>query len=155
MTQQTNTFSKLKLVALQAGPKTMAMTRRERLTVKIDVQIAAAKALVEGSTFVLRKQKLMQDSESGERKLVEKIARFKQWWWTAANGKVALAVRYGQKQIELAKGKNCIELDSIDELVSTLELVKAAVLAGELDEQMAAAVAVQRAGFKKKAKVTV
>ena len=155
MAQTTMVFAKLKLVALQAETKNLTISKRERLTAQIGVQISAAKALTETGVFTVKRQKAVQDAETGETKLVEKVGRFKQWWWTGANGKVNLAIWYGKKQIELAKGKNCIELASIDELIGTLEAVKAAVIAGELDDAIAQASAQQREVFMKKKAGTV
>ena len=74
----------------------------------------------------------------------------KQWWWKAPTGKINLAVRYGSKPIELAKGKNAIEVGSMDELVAALGAVKEAVHAGELDAQIEQASGALRAGFVKK-----
>jgi hypothetical protein len=62
---------------------------------------------------------------------------------------VNLSVRYGSKPLELAKGKNAIELNQASEIVPTLELIKSAVVAGELDEAIAAASNKLREGFKK------
>jgi hypothetical protein len=62
---------------------------------------------------------------------------------------VNLSVRYGSKPLELAKGKNAIELNQSSELVPTLQLIKDAVVAGELDEAIAAASHKLREGFKK------
>jgi TRAP-type mannitol/chloroaromatic compound transport system substrate-binding protein len=58
-------------------------------------------------------------------------------------------VRYGAKVLELAKGKNAIEIASADELVPTLSLIKQAVEDGSLDAQIEAASNKLRSGFKK------
>ena len=49
----------------------------------------------------------------------------------------------------LAKGKSSIEMATVDDLVPTLELVKKAVEAGELDAQIEAASIKLREGFGK------
>ena len=49
-----------------------------------------------------------------------------------------LDVRYGNKRIELAPKKPTIELGDTENLVPTLETIKEAVIAGELDRQLAA-----------------
>ena len=54
------------------------------------------------------------------------------------------------KPIELAKGKNAVEVDSMEELVSTLELIRDAVNGGELDTHIDQAAGALRAEFKKK-----
>jgi predicted nicotinamide N-methyase len=89
------------------------------------------------------------DADSGEKRSVETSKRMKQWWFTADNGKIALTVRYGAKVLELVKGKNALEVASASELVKTLELVKAATAAGELDVAIEAASAKLRDGFVK------
>ncbi len=47
-------------------------------------------------------------------------------------------MRYGNKRIELAPKKPTIEVGDTDNLIPTLETVKEAVIAGELDKQLAA-----------------
>ena len=51
--------------------------------------------------------------------------------------------------LELAKGKNAVELGSGDELIAALHALKAAALAGELNKQIEAASGALRAGFTK------
>ena len=57
-------------------------------------------------------------------------------------------MRYGAKVIELAKGKNAVELASKADLIITLETLKEAVLAGELDAQIETASGAIRSKFK-------
>jgi hypothetical protein len=61
-----------------------------------------------------------------------------------------LAIRYGAKQIEIAKGKNAIEVTGMDDVITTLEVIKQAVQAGELDAQIEQVSGALRAGFAKK-----
>ena len=143
-------LAKLKLVAAHAEKRSPMVLRRAKLTGKIDHQIAAAKAAIAGETYAATRVKFVQDSESGSRKQVEIATRVKQWWWKAANGKLTLALRYGSKPIELAKGKNAIEVGSMVDLLAALESVKEAVNAGELDAQIEQASGALRAGFAKK-----
>ena len=57
---------------------------------------------------------------------------------------------YGAKLVPLsAKGQTAVELSSANELVKTLEVLKAAVQSGELDTALEAASSSVRAGFKK------
>ena len=62
-------------------------------------------------------------------------------------GKVCLQVRYGTRVLELAKGKNSIEVGSGAELLTVLETVKKSVEQGELDTQIEAASAAVRERF--------
>lgn len=143
-------LAKLKLVAAHAERRSPMVLRRAKLTGKLSDQIAYAKAVIAGGTYAAKRVRFVQDGESGERKQVEIATRVKQWWWTASTGKVMLALRYGAKSIEIAKGKNAIEVGGVGDLVAVLESVKEAVVAGELDAQIEQASGALRAGFAKK-----
>ena len=145
-------LSKLKLVAVQVTQKSPAILRRNKLTGKLCHQIAAAKAAGAGDIYAAKRSKFVTDSESGERTQVEIATRVKPWWSTAATGKINLVIRYGAKTIELAKGKNGVEVGSMEELVAAMEAVKEAVHAGELDAQIEQASGALSAGFAKKKK---
>lgn len=143
-------LSKLKLVAAHAEKRSPTVLRRAKLTGKIQDQIAAARAAAEGGVYASKRAKFVQDSETGERKQIEIATRVKPWWWKSATGKVMVAVRYGAKPIELAKGKNAIEVGTMEDLVAALEAVKEAVAAGELDAQIEHASGALREGFAKR-----
>jgi hypothetical protein len=88
-------------------------------------------------------------NEDGERVLVETTKRVKEWFWKTPTNKINLSVRYGSKTLELAKGKNAIELGTQDELIETLALLQQVVIGGELDEAINNASDKLRAGFGK------
>jgi len=48
----------------------------------------------------------------------------KSWVFTAENGKTAVAIRYGARVLELARGKFAVEIASPAQLIPTLELIK-------------------------------
>lgn len=143
-------LSRLKLVSVQAERNSPTVLRRAKLTGKLEDQIAAAKAATEGGIYVAKRMKTVKDDESGDRKQVEITTRVKQWWWQSQTGKVMLGLRYGAKALEISKGKNAIEVGSMADLVPTLEAVREAVAAGELDAQIEQASGSLRAGFAKK-----
>ena len=143
-------LTSLKLVAVQATRKSPAVLRRNKLTGKIDHQIAAAKAAANGEVYAAKRTKFVADGESGQRNPVVISTRVKQWWTTAPTGKINLVIRYGAKTIELAKGKNGIEVGSMDELIAAMQVIKEAVTTGELDAQIEQASGTLRAGFAKK-----
>ena len=143
-------LAKLKLVSAQADRKSPTVLRRAKLTGKLLDQISLAKAAIQGSTYAATRVKFVQDSATGERKQVEIATRVKQWWWKAPSGKIMLALRYGAKPIEIAKGKNAIEVNGMGDLVAALESVKEAVATGELDAQIEQVSGSLRAGFAKK-----
>ncbi len=143
-------LGKLKLVSVQAGGKSPMVLRRNKLTGHLAHQIAFAKSQVAGDVYAAKKVKFVTDAESGERKQVEIATRVKPWWFTAPNGKLVLALRYGAKALEISKGKNAIEVTDMGDLVATLEVIKQAVQAGELDAQIEQVSGTLRAGFAKK-----
>ena len=65
---------------------------------------------------------------------VQRSKRIQRWWSVKADGTVQLTIRYGSKPLELANGKNAVEIVSEAELVGTLERIRAAVEQGEFDE---------------------
>ena len=145
--QMAATLGRLKLTAAQKPSHiTPIQQRRNKLAKRLWEQAELAKAKVEGNTFAPTKFRTVTDS-SGVRKQVEVTKRVKAWWFTSDNGKLSLSVRYGSKLIELGKGKWAVEVASEKELVPTLELLKAAVLEGELDAAIEAAAAKLKEGF--------
>ena len=143
-------FNGLKLVAAKR-PQTASpiVQRRNKLSNQLWEQIELARASSEGKTFAPIRLRNIKDKLTGERKTIEAAKRVKQWWFVAENGKVCLQVRYGTRVLELAKGKNSIEVANGDELLSVLETVKQCVEVGELDAQIEVASTAVRARFVK------
>ena len=143
-----STLNNLKLVATKRpGALPQIVQRRNRLILKIWEQTELGKAQQEGKSFSPTKYRSVKDAETGERRNVEVQKRVRAWWFTAENGRLCLQVRYGAKVLELAKGKTAIEMGSISDLIPTLDALKAAVTAGELDTQLEAVSATMRSGF--------
>lgn len=141
-------LSKLKLVASKkeriVNP---VIARRNKLAGKIEEQLLFATAQRDGQIYAPKRLKNVKDKETGERKTIEATKRVKEWYWTNNAGKIHLSVRYGSKTLELAKGKNAIELNTGEELLATLTTIKEAVLAGELDDAISQASDKLKAGF--------
>lgn len=117
-------LAKLKLISSKRQRTVSpAIHRRTKLAVKISEQIELANAQKEGRLYAPKKFKTVTNKETGQRLSVETVKRVKEWFWTAENGKINLSVRYGSKVIELAKGKNAVEVANVDELLATLELI--------------------------------
>ena len=130
-------ISELKLVA-DKKPRNMpvVVVRRNKLAAKLWEQIQLAKSQIDGTPFVIHKFRSVRDPESGVKKQVEVPKRIKPWWFQSEAGKVCIAIRYGSYTLELAKGKPSIEVASAADLIKTLEVIKTAVEAGELDAQI-------------------
>ncbi len=140
---------KLKLVSSKRERNLSPIVlRRNKLASKIDEQLQLATAQKEGRLYAPKRIKTVTN-DAGERVAVETTKRVKEWFWKTPANKINLSVRYGSKTLELAKGKNAIELSTGDELLATLSLLKDAVIAGELDEAITNASDNLRAGFSK------
>ena len=144
-----STLETLKFVTATKPTKLPAIVqRRNKLSDKLWEQIQLAEAKSSGTTFAPLKAKRLKDIE-GNVKILEVPKRIKPWWFTAQNGKAHLIVRYGSKTLEITQGKTAIELDKPDELIHTLEMIKSAVEAGELDAQIERAAGLLKEGFLK------
>jgi hypothetical protein len=144
-----SSFAKLKLISSKREPNTNpTLLRRNKLANKLKEQLELATAQKEGRLYAPKKLKTVTNAD-GNRVNVETTKRVKEWYWTTANNKINLCVRYGSKTLEISKGKNAIELSNGDELLATLSLLKDAVIAGELDEAINNASDKLRAAFGK------
>ena len=143
------TLASLKLVAAKKPTnQPPVVQRRNKLSSKVFEQIQLARAQSAGETYAPTKNKTVTNTD-GDRVVVTVPKRIKPWWFVAENGKCCIAVRYGAKVIEIAKGKTAIEVASSDALIEALEAVNAAVLAGELDAQIEAVSGQIRTAFNK------
>ena len=144
------TLATLKLsAAVKPTHMPAVQLRRNKLAKRLWEQTELAKAQQAGAQFFVTKFRTVVENDTGMRKQVEVNTRIKQWWFTTDSGKLALSVRYGARLLELAKGKFAVELASEKELVPTLEVIKEAVLAGELDAAIEIASVKLRNGFEK------
>jgi hypothetical protein len=105
-----------------------AFARRRKLLEKLEQQIQ----LATNPDYAPSKTVWVQGEDGIERK-VEVAKRVKRWWVENLDGTVTLTVRYGSRPIELAKGKNAIELAGLDEVGKVLVGIKQAAFDGELD----------------------
>ena len=122
--------------------------RRNKLSTKLWEQIQLFKAQQAGETFTTKRFKTIRDTD-GNSKSVELQKRVRAWWFVSDNGKVCLNVKYGTKVLEIQKGKPSVEVATPADLISTLELIKQCVEAGDLDSQIEAASGAVRARFGK------
>ncbi len=146
-----NIISSLKLVnAKRQNTVDPVQFRRNKLNEKLKVQIAMAEALSRGETFSQKRIKKVTDTSTGVTSLIDVNKRVKTWWFTNADTKkVAVQLFYGNKVIDLAKGKNAVEVSNADDLIEALKKLDTAVLSGELDGQIELVSQSVRARFKR------
>ncbi|NBS75735.1 MAG: hypothetical protein EBS66_19955 [Betaproteobacteria bacterium] len=95
-----------------------------------------AKAQQSGGEFAPTKVRTVRDEVTGESRKVESPRKLKPWWWSSDAGKLCITVRYGARTLEVVDGKNAIETDNIAGVITTLQILKTAVDAGELDSRI-------------------
>ena len=124
-------------VSKKSETNTPHLNLRRKMVTAIDEQIAGAAAEAAGQHFSRTVEKVVKNTETGtaEKRAVERSLR--RWWWRAADG-VHLELRFGNRAIKIGTG-NSIIVGQPTNLVPTLETVRQAVMAGELDDALKAA----------------
>jgi hypothetical protein len=144
-------LSSLKLVnAKRQNSVDPVVFRRNKLNDKLKLQIAMAVAMNKGETFTVKRMRKVRDDVTGLTSMMEVCKRMKSWWFTNTDTKkVAVQIFYGNKVIDLAKGKNAVEVANGDELIAVLSKLQEAVLDGSLDAQIEQAADSVKARFAK------
>ena len=143
-------LNSLKLVAaVRINVMSPVQFRRNKLSAKLADQIALAKAMSEGATYVAKRIRNVKDRITGEVTSVEQTRKVRPSWFRAESGRTCIHLKYGTKMLDFSKGKNAIEVASEADIVSVLETLKKAVENGELDAQMATASEAVKVRFKK------
>ena len=114
------------------------LARRQKLIDKLGEQAKLAAGLIAGEAVRFTHTVTMKDADTGEKKLVEKEKRVRQWFWHNLDGQWFLEIRFGNRVVGLGKNKTAIEVGDKANLVATIETVTEAVKGGELDEAMTA-----------------
>ncbi len=130
----------------QALPPHIAI--RQRLAEAIELQIAAYTAEAAGQTYVKKVERYVTDPATGERTKAKVNGKFRRWWWVDASGKVMLEIRYANKPLEIKAGKRVVAIETKEQIIPVLEKIKAAVVAGELDKSLNAALTLRRKELK-------
>lgn len=130
----------LKNLSLSVLPTVQVMSpeqhRRVKLIRKLMEQKKIAEADRDGREPNITQRKCVT-TESGARAAIDAPKRIKRWWVRDEAGNCLLAIRYGSKVLELEKGKTAIVVGNPDQLVPTIEMIIAAINAGELDGHLA------------------
>ena len=145
-------LSALKLVqAKREKVSSPQHARRQKLSTKLAEQIQLAKAQQSGAEFSPVRVRTVKDEVTGQSRKVEVPKKLKPWWWTDEKGKLCITVRYGARTLEIVEGKNAIETDSIADVIASLQVIRSAVDAGELDGRIDAVMGQVKAGLAKQA----
>ena len=126
----------------------MHLAMRKRFLTALDEQVAGAKAELAGEHYTRSVVKTVKNATTGasERKTVSKSLR--RMWWRSGDT-VMLSLIYALRPLKIGTG-NSIVVGDIGNLVPTLETVKQAVEAGELDDALKGAADGRKRGCRAK-----
>lgn len=142
----------LKLVsAVRESNQDVVLIRRQKMVTKLNEQLEMAKCFKSGSKYEVKRVRKERDDLSGELLTIQTSKRLRQMWFTnAESGKICIQLRYSSKVIDLAKGKNSVEVTNADELISAFGTLLTAVEVGELDAQLSNASDAVKERFRKR-----
>ena len=107
--------------------------RRESLIKGIDKQLSICESLISDNEFA-------RDHHTGR--------KIPSWFWLDDSGQYYLSINYGKQPMELSKGKFSIVCDSIENVQSSLSIVRESVQLGDFDKQLEKRSKVIRSNFK-------
>ena len=119
-------------------PLTPLSRKRKRLLQKLDKQIQAAQAEERDEEFLEEVTRWVRSEATGDKEPITMHRPFKKWWWQNQHGVWMLSLRDGNRLIPLSDDKSSVELGELSTLVQTLETLREAIVAGELDTQLEA-----------------
>lgn len=141
-------LAKLKLTDATRSTTLVSPTerKREKLLTNIEHQIKAAEAEHKGELYSYPAMRWVTNSETQERTRKNIQVTVRPWWWKDMQGTCFTSIKYGNKKLELSKGKYAIEVGEHEKLVPTLRQIANAVKAGELDDIISGAAKFGKAG---------
>ena len=129
-------LSELKTVSvIRPKSQPIIVIRRNKLISKLHDQLQCVQAKIKGEEFIQTKYVSLK-KDNGERVELAKQKRLKPWWFTSESGNLTFELKYGNKKLEIVKGKTGIEVNSLNELEKAVEVLKKAVAEGELDDRI-------------------
>ena len=123
---------------------------RRRMAASLDIQIAGATAETKGEHYVIETERwVFTDKAAGikERRKVQKP--FRRMWYRDAADNILVELKFANKPL-LVNGKPSIMVGPLGKLVATLQTVKKAVSAGELDAALHAVSESRKKALKRK-----
>jgi hypothetical protein len=101
------------------------MRRRNKLIDSLHQQIEAAKARSEGKQHSIKKLRRIRSKQTGEMIDTVRDKAVKECWWVGEDGHAYMEVRYGWKPLEIIKGKTTIDVGNVQNVIPTLEKLRA------------------------------
>lgn len=135
-------------------PMTPLARKRIKLLRKLEQQIEAAEAEARDEEFLEEIKRWVRNEETGEKSLVTQNRSVRKWWWQNQHGAWMISLRDGNRLIQLAEDKTSVEVGGVEQMVSSLQTLRDAVIAGELDQQLEAMIASRKPIAKRKDKAS-
>lgn len=133
-----STLAKLKCTTRPIIPAIQPIqVKREKLIARLNEQCAMAACLLENEVYTAYKEVRITDGITGEKKRVKQPKKLRQWFYQV-NDTWFFEIKYGNKSLELQKGKVAIEVGKQENLLTTIDTLIQAVEKGELDTQLKA-----------------
>lgn len=121
---------------------------RKKMAASLAEQIEGAKAELAGQPFMRQRQKWMP-VEGGGKEFKTIQSAFRKFWFTDTQGKVLIELRFGNKPLPIG-GRPSIMVGELANLPAVLTTLRDAVLAGEIDVDIAAVAESRKRGRKVK-----
>ncbi|MEI6557549.1 MAG: hypothetical protein WCO00_04015 [Rhodospirillaceae bacterium] len=124
---------------------------RRKMVAALDHQANLASAELKGETYTVEIEKWVEtdkETRAKARVRVQKIIR--PMWYRNGADAILLELRFANKPVTI-NGKPSIVVGTIEKLVPTIQTIRKAVLAGELDTALKAAADSRKRAFKKAA----
>ena len=99
----------------------------------LDEQIRLAERMQAGESYTPTVPRWEIDPATGERRRIEWPRRLYAWFWQVDGTEWFVTLRYGNRCIELARGRRAVQEDCLAEVVATLKTLRAAAGEGEFD----------------------
>ena len=99
----------------------------------LDEQIRLAERMQAGERYTPTVPRWEIDPATGERRRIEWPRRLYAWFWQVDGTEWFVTLRYGNRCIELARGRRAVQVDCLAEVVTTLKTLRDAASEGEFD----------------------
>ncbi len=99
----------------------------------LDEQIRLAERMQAGESYTPTVPRWEIDPATGERRRIEWPRRLYAWFWQVDGSEWFVTLRYGNRCIELARGRRAVQVDCLGEVVATLKTLRDAAGEGEFD----------------------
>ena len=146
-------MSRLDHLRLVARPVRTANTpirrRRDNVVRALDEQIRLAERMQAGERYTPTVPRWEIDPATGERRRIEWPRRLYAWFWQVDGTEWFVTLRYGNRCIELARGRRAVQVDCLVGVVATLKTLRAAADEGEFDAGLESASRAIHARFRR------